>query len=613
MKEEKKKNIIMILLVIIILGLGGLLAYILLGNKEKDKPVNIDTEVKETLYSGLKVDDSSNYTNELIVYYDLDGKDFCWSDDKEDCGKTSISIKTENEAKKLDVYLHKYVFYKDNGKLKVYNHETQKSYIINVASNYFSNYFEVDPTTKDFVGIIIRKEDEGKASYYSVVDDKMMYDQKYDDLMFLSKDYLSGDTSKCVKDEDGDDDCNQTYIYLLSTNGEKVVAQYQVTPDEDGYYGGERQYGLLQNEKGLYIYVGEFTDAVAYDEVYTKDLKKIVTKTGEADCDIGTDGNLYVNKKGIVTVYDQEGKKIKESKKYDVLQIISEYIVAIKNNKLIIATVDGEEKELASWNKKKNEYHWMLSGWYEEDGKNGIYLVVQDKNTKIDDVWNYCKKHNNCNGEISSKSELKEYYLGYEYYFVPETKETGKIPTYIGGYAKPILYLYPTKEMNVTVTFDKPENLTTTYPKYNNGWSVLAKPNGDLYDSNGKYYYALYWEENLNHRVDFREGFYVTKENALEFLEEKLNYIGLKDKERNEFIMYWLPILEKNKKSLVYFELTNERNSNSKINISPKPDSMLRLAIHIKKVNGQVKIKEQKLTRFKRTGFSAIEWGGVLY
>ena len=286
--------------------------------------------------------------------------------------------------------------------------------------------------------------------------------------------------------------------------------------------------------------------------------------------------------------------------------------MAIKNNKLIIATVDGEEKELASWN-KKNEYHWMLSGWYEEDGKNGIYLVVQDKNTKIDDVWNYCKKHNNCNGEISSKSELKEYFLGYEYYFVPETKEIGKIPTYIGGYAKPILYLYPTKEMNVTVTFDKPENLTTTYPKYNNGWSILAKPNGDLYDSNGKYYYALYWEENLNHRVDFREGFYVTKENALEFLEEKLNYIGLKDKERNEFIMYWLPILEKNEKSLVYFELTNERNSNSKINISPKPDSMLRLAIHIKKVNGQVKIKEQKLTRFKRTGFSAIEWGGVLY
>jgi hypothetical protein len=77
--------------------------------------------------------------------------------------------------------------------------------------------------------------------------------------------------------------------------------------------------------------------------------------------------------------------------------------------------------------------------------------------------------------------------------------------------------------------------------------------------------------------------------------------------------MYWLPILEKNKKSLVYFELTKERDSYSKINISPKPDSMLRLAIHIKKVNDKVNIKEQKLTTFKRTGFSVVEWGGELH
>lgn len=64
-----------------------------------------------------------------------------------------------------------------------------------------------------------------------------------------------------------------------------------------------------------------------------------------------------------------------------------------------------------------------------------------------------------------SKKDLKEIDRGYEYYYIPETGETGRIPTYIGGYAKPILYLYPTKDMNVTVTFEKPENLTTTYLK----------------------------------------------------------------------------------------------------------------------------------------------------
>ena len=181
------------------------------------------------------------------------------------------------------------------------------------------------------------------------------------------------------------------------------------------------------------------------------------------------------------------------------------------------------------------------------------------------------------------------------------------------GISKPILYFYPKKNINVKVTFDNPSLLKTTYPKYDNGWNVSVKKDGSIYDKDGKYYYALYWDEYKVHTVDFKEGFYVTKENAIEFLEEKLSYIGLNDKERNEFIMYWLPILENNNKSLVYFELTDERNSYSKINISPKPDSMLRLVIHIKKVDKETSIKQQKLTKFKRTGFSVVEWGGTTY
>jgi hypothetical protein len=77
--------------------------------------------------------------------------------------------------------------------------------------------------------------------------------------------------------------------------------------------------------------------------------------------------------------------------------------------------------------------------------------------------------------------------------------------------------------------------------------------------------------------------------------------------------MYWLPILEKNGQSLVYFELTEERESYSKIHITPEPDSLLRLVIHIKKVDHKVNIKEEKLTRFNRKGFTAVEWGGTTY
>ena len=200
-----------------------------------------------------------------------------------------------------------------------------------------------------------------------------------------------------------------------------------------------------------------------------------------------------------------------------------------------------------------------------------------------------------------------------ELLYDPATK-TGEVKEHFcGGIAKPILYLYPKKTTKVIVTFEHPEFLDTTYPKYKDRWEVTAKKNGDLIDADGKSYYALYWDEVKVHPVDFSTGFYVTKENAISFLEEKLTYIGLSDRERNEFIMYWLPILEKNGQSLVYFELTEERESYSKIHITPEPDSLLRLVIHIKKVDHKVNIKEEKLTRFNRKGFTAVEWGGTMY
>ena len=201
---------------------------------------------------------------------------------------------------------------------------------------------------------------------------------------------------------------------------------------------------------------------------------------------------------------------------------------------------------------------------------------------------------------------------GYVIYFNNDTIEEID-PSDIGGFAKPILYLYPTKKTNITVKVKYPSILNTTYPKYNNGWDIEAFPNGDLYDKNGNYYYALYWDELRLKETDFKEGFYVTSENAISFLETKLTILGLNSREKNEFIMYWLPILEKNKQSLVYFELTEERQKLNELLISPKPDSLLRIGIHIKKVNKKVSIKEQILPTFNRTGFVAVEWGGTTY
>ena len=272
---------------------------------------------------------------------------------------------------------------------------------------------------------------------------------------------------------------------------------------------------------------------------------------------------------------------------------------------------------------KFDKIYWIV------DGK---YILVNDKGEiklvtiKGKDIYSYGKlKVGNINYGLTYNNgalfqfdnpdaDENDYNTGcIEVIYDVSTKIGETKTSYCGGIAKPVLYLYPRKTTKVTITFEHPEYLETTYPKFTGKWEVKAHSNGDLYDSNGAYYYALYWDEKQVHSVDFSTGYYVDKDNAISFLEQKLSYIGLSRREANEFIMYWLPVLEKNEKSLVYFELTEERESYNKLNISPKPDSLLRLVIHIKKVDQKINIPKQNLTKFQRKGFVAVEWGGTVY
>lgn len=177
---------------------------------------------------------------------------------------------------------------------------------------------------------------------------------------------------------------------------------------------------------------------------------------------------------------------------------------------------------------------------------------------------------------------------------------------------KPVLYLYPEEDMMVNVTFDNKDKLLSTYPKYKDEWNVFAKKDGTLIDENGRKYYALYWDENIKHVEKFKTGFYVKSKDSIKFLEEKLFEMGFTDREANEFIMYWLPIMEQGGDNLVHFHFTEDRQKQNKINIEPEVDSLFRVSIEIKKVNKKVSIKEQKIERFERYGFSALEWGGSI-
>ena len=176
---------------------------------------------------------------------------------------------------------------------------------------------------------------------------------------------------------------------------------------------------------------------------------------------------------------------------------------------------------------------------------------------------------------------------------------------------KPMIYLYPEQKTIVDVQLGNPSKLTATYPKYNNGWKVTAEPDGTLHDTAGREYYGLYWEGTSGNATIHQEGFVIAGEDTAKFLEEKLALLGLTEREANEFIVYWLPKLEANRYNYIRFETEEEINEYMPLEVTPTPDTVLRILMDYKPLDAPIEVKEQNLTTPTREGFTLVEWGGT--
>ena len=141
---------------------------------------------------------------------------------------------------------------------------------------------------------------------------------------------------------------------------------------------------------------------------------------------------------------------------------------------------------------------------------------------------------------------------------------------------------------------------------------MLAKPSGDLVElETRKELYSLYWEGKNDVKHDLTEGFIVEGKNAASFLEEKLEILGLNPREKQEFIIYWLPELEANGLNYIRFETKEQIDEDMPLIVEPKPDIVIRIMMVIKKINKPIEVKQQELTKVERKGFTVVEWGGT--
>lgn len=587
--KKGKKKLVLIIIFIIALILALLFIYFINNKPAKKKSKIIITTTKKEQRNWITPSGTAGtidfYYNELNNYIygykpeDVIGKDYLLQNSTKlgtyNCTNANCKVMEE-----ISLSTYKIVY---DGQYYYYDIKNNKSKKLNLSYDSAYNEMSVINNDDNIIGIYVCKNnnifaiyDEQKERFvtdfiYSQVDiNPEITNQGY---ILVTK---QSDTST-------DKSINNDSILLDYKNNYKPVFEVK-----NAYLS------LISNND--FVYYKSYIMAESKAVIYNSKFKKILNGDEYNLTGISEKGNIAVSNNGDTTfsVYNDNGTLIKKSKVYNNVEVISNDYVVVIDTDNYLKIVDYDGNVVAKFIEMTDNYklHYLLSGWYTTDNKNGIYVVVENKNI-----------------EYGTKGS------GLEYYYIPSTKEKGVIETEgVGDYAKPILYLYPKKNnTKINISFENGNLLTTTYPKYNGSWTVMANKNGDLHDLQGKYYYGLYWEEEGSSKVDFKTGFYVEKNDAAKFLEDKLTTIGLNEKEKNEFIVYWLPLLEKNEKSLVYFELTSERQAYNKLIINPTPDSLLRVAIHVKKVNNKTSIKEEQLTTFKRIGFTAVEWGGVIH
>jgi len=151
--------------------------------------------------------------------------------------------------------------------------------------------------------------------------------------------------------------------------------------------------------------------------------------------------------------------------------------------------------------------------------------------------------------------------------------------------------------------------LTCTYPAYQDGWKVTAQPDGTLIDMDGKVYNYLYWEGVGTTGYDMSEGFCVAGNHTADFLEWALEQQGLNRREANEFIVYWLPLMQNNPYNIISFQ-TDAYTDSAKLDIQPRPDTMIRVFMAWQASDAPVTLEPQSFSAPERSGFTVVEWGG---
>ena len=375
---------------------------------------------------------------------------------------------------------------------------------------------------------------------------------------------------------------------------------------------------VTQNGIEYIVLKSEMDNRVEYLVKSSDDYLILLYAKAKADKDL-----WKTNVQEIIDTLSAGDKKLDTSAN----SVHSDYLTIARPNGYFVR-LDGDDR-----------YGWLIKKVTKTDEKGVPLLYIDEMQSDVDeqtDLYNGNKAYkkvkskflgNDVEWLLYNEDNYMQTYVEHDqvsyhiYAYAESTEKQQDVINFVSGIkencagvgigGKPVIYLYPEKEQEVNVKLDLDGKFTFTYPEYNNGWNVTAKPDGTII-SDGKEYSYLFWEGLMpTFKPDFKEGFVVKGSDSAEFLRETLSQMGLTPKEYNEFIVYWAPKLQENEYNKIYFA-EDDYTDEAKLEINPKPDSILRVFMVYEKADENTVLPKQEIKPFERKGFTVVEWGGYL-
>ncbi len=202
---------------------------------------------------------------------------------------------------------------------------------------------------------------------------------------------------------------------------------------------------------------------------------------------------------------------------------------------------------------------------------------------------------------------------------------------------KPALYLYPEEEMAIKVKVEPEGHITESIPSHGeHGWDVIARPDGTIIDNvvaglvpaleqattrvAATTYPYLYYEASLK-SVDIPKtaGWIRTRSELSAFFALTLEQLGLNEQERKDFLEYWIPKLQEGDTWFITLVNRAELDRVEPIAFSKEPDNFIRVRFYFEKLDEKNTNNFSPITQYEipdtkpeRTGFTVVDWGGII-